>query len=126
MTNPTTGDDALTTLTKYAGQFATDYDRMPTIDVPIIDPPATCATCGKPVHLVPDSSLMSRWAHTDIPTPIGTSSDHAGGDHYVSVRRRCRYCGTDDPTAVHFHQHPWYDAVECDRCGGVSGRAIGD
>jgi len=103
-----------TTLAKFRGQRASNYSTMPTIDVPILPDIRLCQGCGKEVKQVPDGSWF-RWVHADAPD--GPS------DHWVSNATRCRYCHSQD---AQYRQHAWYDAVECERCGGVDGFAIGD
>ena len=103
-----------TTFEKYTGQRAGNYSTMPTKDVPVLPDIWLCRGCGKQVRQVPDKAWF-RWVHVD--------ASEAPSDHWVSNATRCRYCHSQD---AKYHQHAWYDAVECDRCGGVDGRAIGD
>jgi hypothetical protein len=104
-----------TTLTKFQGIRAGNYSTMPTIDVPILPDVHVCNTCAEPIVRVldPKSVFGGRWEHVRADAP----------EHWVTTATRCRYCNSHD---AKYLQHAWYDAVECDRCGGVSGNAIGD
>lgn len=103
-----------TTLTKYAGKQAANYCTMPKIDVVILPRVTHCAESGCDKVVRYDQQGM-RWVHEDETT-----------EHYVAPRTRCSYCNTEDPAEVQYRQHAWHDAVECKRCGGVLGFAIGD
>lgn len=110
-----------TTLEKYAGQQAHNYCTLPQRDVPILNPLPVCQQqgCGRVVVTQPTGKVYPsrRWVHAD-------SRDTDG--HSVWPRPSCDYCGTNDAGTVHNRQYAWYNATECDRCGGVSGYPIGD
>ena len=105
-----------TTLAKFAGIRAGNYSTMPTIDVPILPDVHVCKTCGELIVRVPDPTNVfgGRWEHKLLLN---------APEHWVTTATRCRYCNSHD---AKYRQHAWYDAVECDRCGGVAGYAIGD
>ena len=111
---------AATTLAAFAGQRAGNYCTLPTIDVPILADVRLCNACDREVVHRPHPKGvgwgLGRWVHEG-----GDSGD--GPTHYVSARPRCRYCRSN---AAVYRQHAWFDAVECARCGGVDGFAIGD
>jgi hypothetical protein len=111
---PVSGNRTETTLTKFAGQRAGNYSTLPTIDVEILPDVQVCKACAAPIVHVPDpkSVFGHRWEHAQ-----------PGAEHWVSAATRCRYCHSHDAV---YRQHAWYDAVECPRCGGVAGCAIGD
>lgn len=105
-----------TTFEKFAGKQAGNYSTLPTKDVEIEPDVNYCQGCGKEIVRAPDDSwsLGQRWRHMDSTVP-----DHG----YVGPMLRCAYCRSHDAV---YRQHAWYDAVECPRCGAVSGYAIGD
>lgn len=115
MSAPTSGNRTETTLVKFAGIRAGNYSTMPTIDVPILPDVHVCKACNGPIVHVPDpkSVFGGRWEHERADAP----------EHWVSTATRCRYCNSHE---AKYLQHAWYDAVECPRCGGVAGYAIGD
>ena len=102
-------------LEKFAGLKRHNYCEVPKLDVDILPDVYLCEKCGEPVQYDPKGGNygLGRWAHVDPDA----------GEHYCGPRVRCRYCHSQD---AKFRQHPWHDAVECDRCGGIDGRAIGD
>lgn len=108
-----------TTLTAFAGKQARNYSSNPRIDVDIIpvdERKPHCSTCGVEVIRLNPTDLygIPQYAHTEqVETP-----------HHISIRACCAYCGSDE--SVKAIQHAWYDAIECSRCGGVTGYAIGD
>ncbi|APD19316.1 hypothetical protein SEA_CEPENS_90 [Mycobacterium phage Cepens] len=102
-----------TTFQKYRGKRAGNYCTLPTIDVEILPDERQCEKCGVPVVRKESTDLIQRFRHAD-------GSD---ADHYVSPATRCRYCHSHDAV---YRQHAWHDAIECPRCGGVDGYAIGD
>lgn len=107
----------MTTMQKFTGQ-APNYSTYPKVDVEILDGPQHCDKCEAEVTYDPNGPYgMGKWVHTDPDT-----ADHG----FVAPRTRCRYCHTEDRTEVAYRQHAWYDAVECERCGGVDGRPLGD
>ena len=103
-----------TTLTQFAGQARPNYCTMPSIDVEILPDVRHC-TCGAEVVFDPKAGHFGGWAHKDPATP-------AHG--LVTAATRCYYCRSE--TDAVYRQHAWFDAVECSRCGGVQGYAIGD
>lgn len=117
-----------TTLEKFAGAKRENYCTLPTIDVEIIDPASLCGAkhlvdgvftpCFKPIV---DTGETTTWGD-----PAYGHADGSNAGEYVAHSTRCSYCGTNDPSLVKYRQHAWYDAVECERCGGVSGYGIGD
>jgi hypothetical protein len=115
MSAATSENRAETTLVKFAGQRAGNYSTMPTIDVPILPDVHVCKTCTEPIVRKPDPRDVfgGRWEHVRADAP----------EHWVTTATRCRYCHSQD---AQYRQHAWYDAVECERCGGVAGYAIGD
>jgi ribosomal protein S27AE len=102
-----------TTFQQYANATRHNYCTLPTADVEILPDVRHCETCGNAVSY--SGGTLGSWSHTDPFVP-----DHG----YVRTRLMCPYCHTED--GVVFRQHPWHDAVECSRCGGVDGRAISD
>ncbi|WP_102145614.1 hypothetical protein [Mycobacterium hubeiense] len=106
-----------TTIETFAGAVKHNYCTLPTIDVEILPDIRHCETCGEPVTHQPDRKhgLLGGWVHTSSEVP-----DHGR----VSPRTRCRYCNSDEH--ARYVQHAWFDAIECSRCGGVDGFAIGD
>lgn len=101
---------------KYAGQRAGNYCTLPTRDVEILPDTRFCDTCGVQADYQPGpGGGMGSWVH------VGSASEHG----YISPKTRCTYCHNQESDVV-YRQHAWYDAVECGRCGGVDGRAIGD
>jgi hypothetical protein len=106
-----------TTFEKFTGQRAGNYSDLPTKDVPILPDIHVCEKCRTRVVHVPFPGPgwgIGKWEHAESNECAGT---------YVSPATRCRYCHSQD---AKYRQHAWYDAVECDRCGGVAGYAIGD
>lgn len=102
-----------TTLAKFAGTRRANYSTLPTVDVEILPDARICETCAQPVAWDKSAHTFGGWVHADGST-----------EHYVAPRTRCAYCHAQD--GVTYRQHAWYDAIECDRCGGVTGYAIGD
>lgn len=99
-----------TTLATYKGVERRNYCTFPSIDVEILPATRHCL-CGAEVVF----DQAARWfVHTD------------GGvaDHRVDARLQCSYCHAEE--GVVYCQHAWFDAVECSRCGGVTGFAVGD
>lgn len=117
-----------TTLVKFADATRGNYSTLPTIDVEIISPEPLCGArhridgesvaCFKPIV---DTGVKQHGMF-----PVYAHADGTNAGEYVCRSTQCGYCGTNDPELVRYRQHPWHDAVECDRCGGVTGRAIGD
>lgn len=99
-----------TTFEKYANTQRGNYCTLPTINVEIVEPRPACKTCDQPI------------------TYSGGRYFHSNGDteHYASPRPTCRYCGTNEPDVVVYHQRSWSDELECSRCGGIDGHPIGD
>jgi hypothetical protein len=110
-----------TTLAAWAGKQVTGYDHKPTIDVPVLTPARHCAdaTCGAAVEYRAKGSWDGGWVHVD-----------GSAGHYVAPRTSCRYCGVEDGqdgAEVKFDAtQAWADLTTCSRCGGVTGRALGD
>ena len=109
----------ITTFEKFAGTRPRNYSTLPTKDVPILPDIQVCQTCRSELEYVPHPEHRSGWG-------IGTWK-HAGPNEctatHIRPADRCRYCHSQD---AKYRQHAWHDAVECDRCGGIDGRAIGD
>ena len=109
-----------TTKEKFAGQRAGNYCTLPTVDVPILPDHRVCETCHQLILYVEHPKGASygngMWVHV-VDCPPGTEQ------HRIAPRVRCRYCHSHE---AKFRQHAWHDAVECPRCGGVDGYAIGD
>ena len=107
-----------TTLVKFKGIRAGNYCTAPTKDVPILPDVRVCSSCRTRIEHVPHPKGigygLGSWEHVD-PNECAVT--------YVRAADRCRYCHSQD---AKYRQHAWYDAVECDRCGGVDGYAIGD
>lgn len=105
------------TLEAFAGSTARNYCTLPTIDVEILPDVRHCeiATCGGVVIYDQDAGTFGAWVHVSADTP-----DHGR----VAVKTRCTYCHSEE--AAKCVMHAWYDAIECTRCGGVDGHAIGD
>jgi hypothetical protein len=107
-----------TTLGKFTGQRAGNYSTMPTKDVPILPDIQVCKTCRTRVEHVPHPKGhgwgLGTWQHAEANECTAT---------WIGTADRCRYCHSQD---AKYRQHAWYDAVECERCGGVAGYAIGD
>src|SRR5690606_1704216 len=101
-----------TTFEVFEGAQRRNYSTLPTVDVEILPDIRHCEECGAEVRYVPDT-LIGSWQHADGST-----------DHFVLPKVRCPYCNSEDDAV--YKQHAWYDAVECSRCGGVYGRAVGD
>ena len=98
-----------TTLETFAGARRGNYCTLPTIDVEILPDIHHCQTCGETVIY-----QQHRWLHGNHLTP-----DHG----WIAPKVMCRYCHSEDAV---YHQHAYHDAIECNRCGGVDGYAIGD
>ena len=103
-----------TTLEAFAGAHRHNYCILPTVDVEILPDIRHCE-CGEPVSFDQSIGFWGGWVHTAPDVP-----DHGR----VAVRLRCKYCNSEDQ--VRSEMHAWFDATECDRCGGVDGHAIGD
>lgn len=104
-------------LEKVAGKRAGNYSTNPRIDVEVIENPARYCQCGGVV--VPDgvaSNGIQNWKHVEEPAK----------PHLLDRAGMCSFCGASEPGEVAYKQYSWYDAVECSRCGGVEGYAIGD
>lgn len=99
------------TLETFGGTRQLNYCTLPTIDVEILPDVHHCKTCGTAITYQPRGGSV--WVHNSL------VPDHG----FITPKTRCRYCHSEDAT---YHQHAWFDAVECDRCGGVTGYAIGD
>ena len=107
-----------TTFAKFANAKRANYSDLPKIDVEILADERHCEKCGEAVRYESAAGRfgMGDWVHVE---------EQADG-HSASPRTWCKYCHNDDSESVRYRQHAWYDAVECDRCGGVDGYAIGD
>lgn len=108
---------------KVAGKRAGNYSSNPNVNVEVLERPRHCAGCaklGQVAELVwdPKGGLYGgAWVHAE------------GGPKclYAQPEDYCRFCGAEGAAeGVRFRQHAWYDAVECARCGGVDGFALGD
>lgn len=107
-----------TTLEMFADAKRGNYCTLPTIDVEILPDVHHCKTCDEQLVYDPNGGSygMGEWLHADPTIPKAA--------HYVSPKVRCRYCHSEDDAV--YRQHAWHDAVECSRCGGIDGYAIGD
>lgn len=104
-----------TTFEKFAGTRSGNYCTPPTKDVEILGDNRVCETCNQLVmQLEHPPGWRTVWVHV---------VDSPAAEHRITPRVRCRYCHSHE---AKFRQHAWHDAVECDRCGGVDGYAIGD
>lgn len=107
-----------TTFEVYANQRVGNYCTRPSKDVEILPDVRVCASCRtllEPVPLPKGASWgIQSWKHAE-PTACEST--------YIRAADRCRYCHSQD---AKYRQHAWHDAVECDRCGGIDGYAIGD
>lgn len=110
-----------TTLTKWAN-FSRNYASKPTIDVEVLTPEHhLCDECDGAIENQAESKYgLPKWAHLD---PESTCPSVG---HYVRVRSRCYFCGTQEAGAVTLIQRSWNDSIECSRCGGDNGFPIGD
>lgn len=113
MTEPTT-TFAWIAAQREAGNYAEGYSTWPKVDVPVLPKQTLCESCDEPVFFNREADYFGRWEHV--------SAD--AEKHYVAPQRTCMYCHAIE--GVTFRQHPWYDAIECSRCKGVQGWAIGD
>lgn len=106
-----------TTLATFKNAKRLNYCTLPTIDVEILPDIYLCDQCDEPVEYDKGGGTygLGKWSHVNA-----DAAEHSG---WHSRRPRCRYCYSQD---AKYRQHAWYDAVECDRCGGVDGYAIGD
>jgi hypothetical protein len=104
-----------TTLETFTGPTRRNYCTLPPIDIEILPDIRHCETCGATVTYDHDAGTFGAWVHAAADTP-----DHG----HVAPKTRCTYCHSEDDAK--FVMHAWYDAIECARCGGVDGHAIGD
>lgn len=102
-----------TTFEKWNGTKRHNYCTLPTIDVEILEPIHHCAKCNGLLVGSPGKYGMTEWNHAEPVTD----------EHYTSPKTSCHFCHSENAVYV---QHAWYDATECNRCGGVNGYAIGD
>ena len=102
-----------TTLETFAKAKRGNYCTLPTIDVDILPDIHHCKTCNGKVEYDPKLGTFGAYKH------VGFHSEHG----YVSPKTRCHYCRSEEAV---YRQHAWHDAIECDRCGGQWGHAIGD
>lgn len=107
-----------TTFQKWNGTPRANYCTLPKVDVEIVVPVPACKTC--------DREIKKHETERDWSGPVWVHADTGEREHYIAARPACHYCGTNDKGVVHYRQHPWHDATECDRCGGELGYAIGD
>lgn len=107
-----------TTFERFRSAKRANYSTLPTIDVEILPDVRECRTCGLPVRYQPHPRGSSYGPGTWVHDIVGPEPE----PHYVSPKDRCSYCHGP----ARYIQHAWHDAVECDRCGGVTGYAIGD
>lgn len=106
-----------TTLERYAGAKSANYCTLPTVDVEILPDVHQCKACNAELVYRPHPKGFAygtgTWEHVE-----GMVDAHRG-----EPKTRCSYCHSHEAV---FRQHAWHDAVECPRCGGVTGYAIGD
>ena len=103
------------TFEAFKGVPAGNYSSMPTIDVEILPPAGhRCVDCDAEIKFhMPTFS----WSHLD----------EAAADHgRVSPGRVCHYCNNRNQDEVIFSFQSYSDQIECSRCGGITGRPIGD
>ena len=101
---------APTTFEKYRDARSDDYCTPPTVDVPILPDVRHCAACRGPIMY---DTARRIWAHENGPT-----------GHRAEAHSKCWYCNSED--AVTHTQDARHEAIECSRCGGATGFAIGD
>lgn len=94
-----------------------NYETPPTIDVEILPDVRHCRDCGEEVTWVSGAGQYG-WGEWQHKNPAATAHS------FVSPRDSCRYCHSEEHAT--YRQHAWHDAVECTRCGGHDGHAIGD
>lgn len=106
-----------TTFEKYAGKPARNYCDNPTKDVEILECTPECSKCAGEMRWDPKGGGYGwgTWVH------VGDTDCR-----HWAPRATCAYCGTNEAGVVVRRQHAWYDAVECSRCGGMTGWSIGD
>jgi hypothetical protein len=104
-----------TTFEVYANAPRGNYCTLPIRDVEILPDVHHCKTCNEEVAFDKSVKPFGSFVHAS-----SSAEDHG----YVSIKTRCAYCNSEDDAV--YYQHAWHDAVECSRCGGVDGRAIGD
>lgn len=102
-----------TTFEKFSTAKRKIYSTLPTIDVTILPDVRHCRTCGSEAVWDSSRGVLGNFAHAD-----------GNDDHRADVKSHCVYCNNED--GVRYVQYLWHDAVECPRCGGVDGYAIGD
>lgn len=103
------------TLEAFAGATSHNYCTLPTLDVEVLPSVRHCETCTAPVTFDPSIGHFGAWKHTSAEAP-----EHGR----IALKSQCAYCHSEED--VTFIHHAWYDAVECSRCGGVTGFAVGD
>lgn len=106
---------------KLGDRRARNYETLPKGDalgLDVLEHPALCGEigCDLPIEYDKDAGYHGGWKHAD-----GSKPER----HWIRARLTCRYCGNQGD-GVKARQHAWHDAVECDRCGGHDGHAIGD
>lgn len=91
-----------------------NYCNAPTIDVEILDDTGYhCAHCAQKVIRQEHSYS---WRHDD---PAAVADDHT-----PEVLPRCHYCRAEGTLTANFHA--WHTSMDCSRCGGSYGIALGD
>jgi hypothetical protein len=108
---------AQSVLEKVAGKRAGNYCTNPSKDVEVLERPHHCKGCGGELRYDRELSYFGAWVH------VAEVADC----RYASPKEFCSFCGAEGAEeGVRFRQHAWYDATECERCGGVHGFALGD
>lgn len=93
---------------------AGNYSVLPTVDVEILPHEFRCVDCDA---LVEFHMANFSWAHVD----------QAAADHgRVTTGRACDYCNNRNQDEVVFSFQSYSDQISCSRCGGITGRPIGD
>lgn len=136
-----------TTFEVYADKKVRNYSTRPKLDVEILDDTRECGapfrqgTCD--IHIQYNFN-SGKWEHDPSEIECEGHEPEPGRDHEFGVevfcdgscrpetkhtptpKLMCTYCHSQDPSEVKSVMHAWYDAVECSRCGGVEGWALGD
>ena len=113
-----------TTFEKFANETRRNYSELPKIDVEILDLVHHCQYCEGEVRYDKSAGRygLGAWVHVEP----NADCRYGSTENLGSPRTWCKFCHNEDPATVRYRQHAWYDATECDRCGGVDGFAIGD
>lgn len=102
-----------TTFEKWS-DFRANYSDRPTVDVEILPDVRHCDKCDALLKYEPGRYGMGKWLHVVEPAE----------EHYIRPKTRCKFCNSEEHAT--YHQFAWHDSVDCTRCGGRDGYAIGD